>query len=281
MAAGRYTSHGTSIGRLPRLRRCSASLPEVVVLPEPCRPVIITTAGEPTSASPTSLPPRSCCNSSRTTLVTCCAGENAVRTSAPTAFSRTRLVKSLTTLKWTSASRSATRISLSALSICHSLRLPSPRSVLKTRSILSCKLSNMRGLETRGGPRHSERAVADEHGQERAASALVQVDGVGEVVEIIERGAVIQNGLARSLLHDLCEAGGIRRQYVRCVRRDDHSDRDAARAQQAHHAGERLHVVRDRRQRPPEPRTAKRDGHALAENPILVAPPHVMDRRNE
>src|SRR5258705_11827014 len=181
------------MGRLPRLRRCSASLPEVVVLPEPCRPVIITTAGEPTSASPTSLPPRSCCSSSRTTLVTCCAGENAVSTSAPTAFSRTRLVKSLTTLKWTSASRSATRISLSALSMCHSLRLPSPRSVLKTRSILSCRLSNMRGLETRRRPRHSEHAVADQHPEELTAAALVQVDGVSEAVEVADAVNVVQD----------------------------------------------------------------------------------------
>src|SRR5712691_11273506 len=104
----------------------------------------MTTAGEPTRASPTSLPPRSCCSSSRTTLVTCCAGENAVSTSSPTAFSRTRLVNSLTTLKWTSASRSATRISFSAFSMCHALRLASPRRVLKTRSILSCRLSNIR-----------------------------------------------------------------------------------------------------------------------------------------
>src|SRR5713226_5637282 len=104
----------------------------------------MTTAGLPTSARPTAVPPRSCCNSSRTTFVTCCAGENAVSTSSPTAFSRTRLVNSLTTLKWTSASRSATRISFSAFSMCHALRLASPRRVLKTRSILSCRLSNIR-----------------------------------------------------------------------------------------------------------------------------------------
>ena len=44
-AAGRYTSAATSSGRWPSLRRRTASLAAVVVLPEPCSPTSITTAG--------------------------------------------------------------------------------------------------------------------------------------------------------------------------------------------------------------------------------------------
>ena len=41
MAAGRCRSAATSIGLRPRSRIIRASLPQVVVLPEPCRPHII------------------------------------------------------------------------------------------------------------------------------------------------------------------------------------------------------------------------------------------------
>ena len=44
-AAGRYTSTETSRGRCPPFFSQFASLPEVVVLPEPCSPAISTTVG--------------------------------------------------------------------------------------------------------------------------------------------------------------------------------------------------------------------------------------------
>ena len=44
-AAGRYTSTETSSGRCPPFLNQFASLPEVVVLPEPCSPAISTTVG--------------------------------------------------------------------------------------------------------------------------------------------------------------------------------------------------------------------------------------------
>ena len=43
MAAGRCKSAATSIGLRPRSLISRASLPQVVVLPEPCRPHIIST----------------------------------------------------------------------------------------------------------------------------------------------------------------------------------------------------------------------------------------------
>src|SRR6478752_4921222 len=46
-AAGRYGSAATSIGRRPSLTMCRASLAVDVVLPEPWRPTIATTAGLP------------------------------------------------------------------------------------------------------------------------------------------------------------------------------------------------------------------------------------------
>ena len=50
-------------------------------------------------------------NSSSTIFTICCAGDKLSSTSTPTARSRTRLVKSLTTCKLTSASSKARRIS--------------------------------------------------------------------------------------------------------------------------------------------------------------------------
>ncbi len=45
MAAGRYTSAATSSGRLCWRSRKRASLPMVVVLPEPCRPTSMIPVG--------------------------------------------------------------------------------------------------------------------------------------------------------------------------------------------------------------------------------------------
>src|SRR5208283_1610708 len=121
-----------------------ASLPEVVVLPEPCRPAISTTVGgcEENFSLAVSLP-RTLISSSRTILTTCSAGESAVRTSCPMAFSRMWSISSLTTLKLTSASSSAMRISCSASPMFSSVSVPCPRRFLKARCSLSVRFSNM------------------------------------------------------------------------------------------------------------------------------------------
>src|SRR5262245_48384733 len=86
-------------------------------------------------------------SSSRTILTTCWVGERAESTSSPIAFSLTASISCLTTLKLTSASSSATRISRSAASMFAAVSLPSPRRFLKTRCSLSDKLSNMTALD--------------------------------------------------------------------------------------------------------------------------------------
>ena len=114
-AAGRYTSTETSIGRWPPFCSHAASLPEVVVLPEPCRPAIrITLGGRDAKLNRAVSLPRIATSSSRTILITCSVGESAVITSEPIAFSRTCSIISFTTERFTSASSSAMRISRSA-----------------------------------------------------------------------------------------------------------------------------------------------------------------------
>ncbi len=87
----------------------------VVVLPEPCKPTSITTVGGfGASSSRAFWPPISAVNSSCTILTTCCAGVRLAITSWPVARWRTTLTKLRTTLKFTSASRRASRTSRSA-----------------------------------------------------------------------------------------------------------------------------------------------------------------------
>src|SRR5581483_9092415 len=80
----------------------------------------------------TASPPRSSVSSSCTTFTTCCAGVRLFRISSPSARSRTRDVNVRTTSRFTSASSSASRISLSAREIDSSSSLPrlrrSPRA---------------------------------------------------------------------------------------------------------------------------------------------------------
>src|SRR5262245_39335109 len=88
-------------------------------------------------------PPSNSTSSSRTTLTTCCPGVRDLRTSWPTAFSRTRSTKPLTTLKLTSASRRARRTSRRASTTFSSVRRPYPltRSKMLVRRVV--RLSNM------------------------------------------------------------------------------------------------------------------------------------------
>src|SRR5271157_1563844 len=76
--------------------------------------------------------------------MTCWAGERAVRTSTPMAFTLMFSMSCLTTLKWTSASSSAMRISRKAPSMFSAESFPSPRRLLKTRCSFSDRLSNMK-----------------------------------------------------------------------------------------------------------------------------------------
>src|SRR5699024_6406686 len=106
-------SQATSSGeRLCFLRKWLANFPVVVVFPAPCNPTIIMTVGE-RSATAILLcsPPIRSVSSSLTTLITCCPGVRLSMTSCPTARSLIRLIKSLTTLKLTSASNNASRTS--------------------------------------------------------------------------------------------------------------------------------------------------------------------------
>ena len=121
----------------------------VVVLPEPCSPSIKITRGRAVvSCSPPLASPNSASSSSRTILMTCCDGFRPFWTSTSIARSRTRSTNALTTLKLTSASSSARRISPSTLSTVASVRRVSPLSDWKTswRRLLSA--SNIRSATT-------------------------------------------------------------------------------------------------------------------------------------
>ncbi len=142
-AAARWRSPATSTGCRPRPASRSASLPAVVVLPEPWSPHRSTTAGRPLSSSSAPSSPRSAVSSSRTILITCCAGVRLSSTSAPAARSRTRSMNGRTTRTWTSASSSASRICRSAAASASSLTLPSPLSWRKTSWSLPWSPSNM------------------------------------------------------------------------------------------------------------------------------------------
>ena len=143
MAAGRYTSHATSSGRLPCLRMRPASLAPLVVLPAPCRPTSMTTLGdwELMFSFWFSLPMRAV-SSSLTILMTICAGERLSSTSAPVARSVTLRTKSLTTLKFTSASSSASLTSRMASFTSASVSRPLPRRRLNASVSLSDRDSN-------------------------------------------------------------------------------------------------------------------------------------------
>ena len=143
IAAGRYISSATRRGRFPCFLSMSASFPAEVVLPEPCRPTsMMTVGGFELMLSRLSVPPMSAVSSSSTILTTVCAAVNVSSTSCPMARSFTRFTKSFTTLKLTSASRSAIRISRMASFTSSSVSLPCPRSFLKIPCRRSDRFSN-------------------------------------------------------------------------------------------------------------------------------------------
>src|SRR5437870_5604427 len=96
-------------------------------------------------ASRCPLPPSSSTSSPCTTFTTCCAGVSEASTSWPTAFSLTRSTKARTTLKFTSASRSATRTSRRASWMFSSDRRPRPPSLSKIVCSRVLRDSSMQG----------------------------------------------------------------------------------------------------------------------------------------
>ncbi len=142
-AAGRYGSAATSMTRSPFERSSFASLPAVVVLPEPCKPISMIVRGLGPVRLRGAGSPRVAISSSLTILMTCCPGLSALETSAPTARSRMRATRVLTTLKCTSASRSARRTSRMAESTSASESFPRRRSWSKTWFRRLLRFSNM------------------------------------------------------------------------------------------------------------------------------------------
>src|SRR5438067_4463663 len=148
-------SAAARIGCWPCLPYIRASLAAVVVLPEPCRPIsMITVGGCGAHASRCPLPPSSSTSSSWTTFTTCWAGVSDLRTSWPIAFSRTRSTKPRTTLKLTSASSRATRISRSASWMLSSVSRPWPPRRSKIDCSLVLRESNMERRSLRNYAEH-------------------------------------------------------------------------------------------------------------------------------
>ena len=101
------------------------------------------TAGLPLRWKVRSPADRSATSSSLTILTTCWPADRLSRTSWPMARSRTRAMKSLTTLKLTSASRSARRTSRIAASTSASLIRPRPVRLPRVLRRRSLRVSNM------------------------------------------------------------------------------------------------------------------------------------------
>ena len=114
-----------------------------VVLPAPCNPTIIITVGIFGDLINSAVSePNIFVNSSSTIFTTCCAGDKLSKTSAPTARSRTFLVNSFTTCKFTSASNKARRISRIISFTSASVTFPLRRNLLIASCNLFVKLSN-------------------------------------------------------------------------------------------------------------------------------------------
>ena len=120
-----------------------ASFAVVVVLPEPCKPTImIATGGTALRSMVWPSEPRVAISSSWTILTTIWPGVTDLTTVAPTACSRTRSVKLLTTSSETSASSSARRTSRIAASTSASESEPRPVSRSRMPPSFSDRLSN-------------------------------------------------------------------------------------------------------------------------------------------
>src|SRR5581483_6985938 len=150
------------------------------VLPEPWRPASrITVGGRPANASFESPLPIAAVSSSWTIFTTCWPGVRLFSTSAPSARSRTRATKSLTTAKLTSASSSARRISRIAFEIASSSSLPRERRSPSAACSLSPSVSNT-------GPvyaRLARRPLRPRLEQERRARRLREVEVPAQIAQ--------------------------------------------------------------------------------------------------
>src|SRR6478752_7524040 len=137
------SSEAISTLRLSRWVMRRASFAVVVVLPEPCRPTImIATGGTALRSMVWPSEPSMATSSSWTILTTIWPGVTDLTTVAPTACSRTRSVKLLTTSSETSASSSARRTSRIAASTSASVSEPRPVSRSSIPPSFSDRLSN-------------------------------------------------------------------------------------------------------------------------------------------
>ena len=92
MAAGRWRSQAASMAGWLSLRRRSASLAAVVVLPEPCSPTsMMTDGGDLARCRPTASPPSISRSSSWTIFTTVWPGDREENTRSPSARSLTLL----------------------------------------------------------------------------------------------------------------------------------------------------------------------------------------------
>ena len=145
-AAGRVISSDATITFLrSRVFSRNASLPAVVVLPDPCKPTIKITAGGLVAifngaASPPSISTSASC----TILMTCWSGRTDRKLATPTASVRSFSIKLLTTGKATSASSKARRTSRNAASTSASDSAPRLASPSKTVCNLPFNVSNMK-----------------------------------------------------------------------------------------------------------------------------------------
>ncbi len=144
MAAGRCRSHAATRGRRPLLADAQrASFATVVVLPLPCSPATSHTAGtRPPMSGGSADPPRRATSSSWTIPTICCPGVRLFSTRSPADFSETRSTNCLTTLKFTSASSRALRISRMASCRSAGDTTPLPRRRFRASASLPVSFSN-------------------------------------------------------------------------------------------------------------------------------------------
>src|SRR6266550_1203735 len=179
------------MGRWPAFFNHWASLPLVVVLPEPCRPAMrMTDGGWEDFWKRAVSRPRTLTSSSWTIFTICSEGERAVATCSPRARVRMWSISSVTTARLTSDSRRARRISRRASEMFSSEMVPWPRRVLKERWSLSLRFSNMASASLSVGLGGSESASQRVSGLVAQGSAEVEVD-VDFFVDVDHEGAGI------------------------------------------------------------------------------------------
>ncbi len=139
-------------------------------MPEPCRPAIrITVGGRGEKLSPREAPPISAVSSSRDDLDDLLAGVELADDVRPQAALLDLAVNSLTTLKLTSASSSARRISRIARSMSCSLSVPRWRTSERVACSFSERASNI-GLSPCRRSRADLRQAAGERTSDRGRS---------------------------------------------------------------------------------------------------------------